>query len=318
MMPNDKQKKSNRYAAITLGILLAISAILFFVTRESPSDINRDYFRIDGLEKIDQVEFKSGDGNVVLQFEDGRWRVNGKWDADAQMIKVLFATLQQMEPRRPVAAALRDSVRNELEQKGTVVSLFEKGQKRAAFLAGGNSLKTDAWIMKGSDSQPYVTVIPGYRVYVSGILEMKAGGWRNKRIFDFNWRNFKSLSTTYPGDQKQNFEIEMLEAIPSIKKMDAVDTAKLNSYLDDLSLLFATRFIAPGARADSLSNAVPAARIEIKDIGNRIYALELFSPRKKDVEIYGRIADEQMVTLAKSKVAAIMRKRDYFQLRPGS
>jgi hypothetical protein len=244
--------------------------------------------------------------------------VNDTWDADGQMIKVLFATLSQVEPRRPVAAAKRDSIILLLEKNGVRVSLSEAGEERATFLAGGNDLKTEAWFLKAGDRQPYVMNIPGYRVYVSGVFELDQSGWRNKRIFDFNWRNFKSLSAAYRKEPKQGFVIGLTEGVFGIRDLAATDTARLNTYLDEVSLLFANRFIDNRIKSiDSLASAKPAARIEITDIAGRTYSLDLFEPDKSSRVVYGRMGDGQIVSLEKNKVAEIVRKRDYFRPNQG-
>ncbi len=308
------QKKRNIYLTISLCLLAVMSAGLFFFTQEETKpEINRDYFKLKESEKIDQVTLQSVRGTVDLKFENNRWRVNGKWDADMQMVKLLFATLNQSEVRRPVAASVKDSVLQRIKQKGIHVTLSEAGIRANDFLAAGNELKTEAWFLKEGETQPYVMIIPGYRVYVAGILEMEEREWRDKRIFDFNWRNFKSLTAIYPKDPNQSLEIEMKGQYFGIKNMERADTSKLNSYLDAVSLLFATRFVAPHRPGiDSLVTTAPAVRIEIKDIANRTYSLELFAPRRKDAEIYGRLAEGEIVAFEKKIIAEIVRKRDYF------
>src|SRR6185295_5940058 len=127
------------------GLILASLGLAYFSADESKQEIDRAYFRIDNTEKIDRVILHSQKGDIELKFENNRWRVNETWDADVQMIKVLFATLRQIEPRRPVAAAMRDSVAGMLENNGIQVVLFEGGEKRLTFLAGGNADKTETW-----------------------------------------------------------------------------------------------------------------------------------------------------------------------------
>jgi hypothetical protein len=306
---------SDTYLVVSLIILIALSAGLFFSARdESRPDIKRDYFKAINSDKIDHVSLRSPAGRVDLKFENRRWRVNDKWDADVQMIKLLFATLSQTEVRRPVAKNLRDSIAQKLGRSGTHVQLFEGEKIVSDFMAGGNESKTESWFMKTAEQQPYVVMIPGYRVYVSGIVELDANGWRNKRIFDFNWRNFRALRASYLREPAQEFEIDLKGNYFGIKNLQKVDTAKLNSYLDAVSLLLATRFLPAGKPlADSLARAQSAARIEIRDISDRTYSIELFTPRKKDNEVYGRTADGEIVAFSKSAVAEIVRRRDYFK-----
>jgi Domain of unknown function (DUF4340) len=291
---------------------LVCGGLFMASVKEVRPDVNPDLFKLAETENIDHVVLQSTGKTIDLKFENNHWKVNNTWEADTRMIKVLFATLKQVEPRRPVAASLRDSVKSLLEQKGIRVSLSGGGVSKS-FLSGGNTLKTETWFLKDGDSQPYSMIIPGYRVYVAGILELDESGWRNKRIFDFNWQNFKSLTSGYPKDPKQGFEIGRKDRSLGIKDMPEADTTKLNNYVDAVSLLFATRFVPAGqSKTDSLVKVAPAVKIEITDIANRSYVLELFAPGKKDSEIYGRLGDGQMVALDKSSVAEIVRRREYF------
>src|SRR5436190_17186899 len=108
---------SDTYLIISLTILIAMSAGLYFFGREeSRPEIKRDYFKAITSEKVDHVMLQSQSGTVDLKFENRRWRVNDKWDADMQMIKLLFATLSQTEVRRPVANNIKDSVAQTLSE----------------------------------------------------------------------------------------------------------------------------------------------------------------------------------------------------------
>ena len=308
------QRNKNKYLALSLGVMIMSSGILFFLnSKEAKPEIDQNLFKISESEKIDQVTLGSSKGQVNLKYDGNRWRVNEKWEADPKMITLLFATLQQAVPKRPVATSMNDSVTHWLSKQGTKISFIENGIPKMNFLAGGNAIKTETWFLKDGDLHPYVMNIPGYRVYVAGVLELDENGWRSKRIFDFRWRNFKSMTSTYLMEPKQSFEIELKDHYFGIKELTAVDTTRVNDYLDAVSLLFASKFISPGQlEIDSLVATKPAVRIEIKDITSRVYILELFTPRKDDNEVYGRLADGQIVALEKNKIAEIVRKKDYF------
>lgn len=310
-------KRRNQFLTVILLVLCGTSAILFVNSRRGPTlKIDSDLFKVQASQKIDRVTLQRGDQKINLDFENGKWRVNNLWDADGSMIKVLFATASQVEPRRPVAITLMDSVKHELQKHGVHVMMSEQGAVKTGFTAGGNSLKTEAWFLKDGDTQPYVMTIPGYRVYVSGIFELDESGWRNKRVFDFNWRNFKSLSTSYPKEKDQSFEIELRGRDLAIRGIEQADTAKLADYVDAISLLFASKFISPNdRRVDSLKQAVPAAEIVITDIGKSTYSLGLFAPAKNDEQVFGRLGNGEVVALDKNDVARIVRRKDYFRVR---
>ncbi|MBY0434735.1 MAG: DUF4340 domain-containing protein [Cyclobacteriaceae bacterium] len=302
---------------LSLVILTIISVALFLVSGEDRRpEIDPAYFNFPPTEKTEQVTLLSKRDTVDLRVENNRWKVNEGWDADAQMIKALFATLRQVVPKRPVAASIKDSVSNLLRNTGTLVRLISEGQS-TEFLVGGNTAKTETWFLKSKEDQPYTVVLPGYRVYVGGIFELEKNGWRNKRAFDFNWRNFRQLTATYAREPAQGFIVEMKDRYFGIQNMQAVDTAKLNSYLDAVSLLFAERFIPTNSpMADSLVKSTPSVKIQIQDIGKRTYSLELFTPRPGNPEVFGRLGDGEWVSFAARDLAGIVRKRDYFKAGP--
>ena len=308
--------KGNRNIILTItlaGLILTAFGLAYFNGDVSKEEINHAYFQIADTEKIDEVTLHSPKGDVALKFENSRWHVNGVWDADVQMVKVLFATLKQIEPRRPVASALRDSVTRKLRSGGTQVTLFEAGEKRMSFLAGGNEDKTETWFQKDGDPQPFVMIIPGYRVFAAGIFELDVNGWRDKRIFNFNWRNFRSLKVKYPKESKSDFEVELKGTYFGIKNMEQSDTTKLNDFLDAVSLLFADRFDSQGKPvADSLAKLQPIVHFEISDVANRTYTLDILQPGNKDREVYGRLPEGELVLFGRNKIGEIIRRRDYF------
>lgn len=305
------EEKKNKYLTVSAIVLLSIAIAFFLMSREENSpEIDPDYFSLVDTDQIDKVTLRTLLDTVVLRYEGSRWRVNDRWEADVQMIKVLMATLRQTEPHRMVSRKVIDTVQQQLEQRGTEVVVEKEGVEVIKFLAGGNAQRTESWFLKAGDTRPYVMIIPGYRVYVSGIFQLEAEGWRNKRIFEFNWRNFKSLTTSYSKEPKLGFTIEMKQSYFGIREMAQVDTTKLNDYLDAVSLLEANRFV-PGP-ADRLLKEEPSARIDIRDIADRIYTLELFAPQKDATEVFGRMADGQLVAFDRNMISSIARRRTYF------
>jgi hypothetical protein len=75
----------------------------------------------------------------------------------------------------------------------------------------------------------------------------------------------------------------------------------------------ARRFVPSGeAVADSITQQQPVARIEIRDIADRLYAIDLFLPLSNDMEVYGKLPDGEVVSLDREAVTAVVRRRGYF------
>lgn len=302
---------SNPVLAGTALGLLACSVVLFFVNREdSTPAVDAGLFAVEDTERVDQVQLIRKTDTVVLSFEGSRWKVNRRWDADAQMITVLMATLKQEVAHRPVSKARMDTVNAWLNGSGTRVLVSAGGEALMDFVAGGNAARSEAWFRKSGDALPYIVIIPGYRVFVSGIFGLRASEWRNKRIFDFNWRNFKTLSATYPGAPREDFVVEMKQKYFGIRGMEA-DTSRLNDYLDAVSLLEARRFV-DSTDASRAASGKPAARIEIRDIADRRYSLDVYLPAGNNPVAFGRLSDGQWIAFDRRDVSSLVRPRSFF------
>ena len=307
------QKKRNKIRLILLAALTALTLLAFWwIQPENRLDIDPGTFRVEDLSTISRVDLTSHSASVSLSYDGGRWRVNDSLNADGNMIRVLFATLQQAQPKRGVAKATQDSIFQELQENGVKVSLYQDDQLRKQFLAGGNPAKTIAYFADPESKEAYVMAIPGYRVYVSGILELGVDGWRDKFVFNFNWRNFKSLSVRFPGRAEENFTVSLQRDFFGIQGMAEADTAKLNAFLDDVSLLTVDEYISKPGLIDSLKGVEPRFDLLVTDIGNRNYRLRLFEADQSG-RVPGLIQNMQPAVFARRKIQPLMKPRSFFR-----
>jgi len=307
-------ERRNKYLAILLAVLSACTVLLFWqLNYRNDQWVDADLFRVDQLDKIDRFTLTSTEGKVELRFEEGQWRVNDKYEADRNLVKVFFATMEQMVPKREVAGSNSDSLLARFSDSHVKVSLFEKEVERLSFLVDGDG-KNGETFAKKEESALYLMKIPGYRVYVAGIFEAGEGVWREKRIFDFNWRNFKQLKAVFPASPSDNFTVVFKDGYFGIDQLQAVDTTKMNDYLDAVSLLQATEYVTSEARAryDSMLNSTNSFSIEVSDIAGRSYALDLYKPLNATAQVPGRTHTGEIVLFERSAIAPIAKGRQYF------
>jgi hypothetical protein len=306
------QKKKNKQLLVSLGVL-SISTLLvyFFLYGNDSTVVDKNLFKVENLTAIDRVELTSGKEKVELKFNGARWRVNDQL-ADPSMIDVLFATLQQVEPKRPVASSIADSIQKQLGENGVMVRLFEGDHLQKEFVAGGNSSKTQAYFKDTETGQLVVMMIPGYRVYASGIFELNENGWKDKYVFNFNWRNFKQLKVSFPQNEANGFEVEMGMQNVEIKGMEA-DTAKLNDFLDAISLITVEQFVSKEdvPKYDSLVLSGPLMNIQVSDISGKEYQLALYPSQQKN-ETLAIVHGNQPAYISNQKVKNLIRTRAWF------
>jgi len=306
------QEKKNKQRLILLVILLVSTAAAAWLTRETRTfEVDKNLFKNYDLKTIDEVMLTSKTGTVQLKYNGSRWKVNDRYDADRNMIEVLLATLLQAEPKRPVAATLKDSVNALIKDHGVKISLSTAGKPVETFFAGGIQARNQTYFSK-ENGEPYLVTIPGYRVYVAGIFELPESGWRNKFVFGFNWRNFQSLATEFPNSPADNFAVALQDRFFTVKGLSQADTTKLNNYLDDVSLLTVDEFLPTTPALDSLSKTAPVVTIRVKDIAQKEYVLSLYRPGAAHAPARGLIDGVQWALVAEDKVIPILRPRHFF------
>jgi hypothetical protein len=190
--------------------------------------------------------------------------------------------------------------------------LYQEGAVRKTFIAGGNTAKSQAYFLDTDTGTSYLMTIPGYRVYVSGIFELPPLGWRDKFVFGFNWRNFQSLESQVAKSPDEGFVVAMQGDYFSIQGLVAVDTTKLNDFLDDVSLLTVESYIPATRVLDSLAATPPYATVSVKDVAANEYRLALYFSPVPNRQYIGHINGSSWALMAESGVAKIVKPRSYF------
>lgn len=306
------QEKRNRNLLISLIVLLTITIGYWVSTQFKNSAADADLFQVEDLTLIDRVTFEKGDQQIELRFDGIRWKIDEE-QADQGLVDVLFATLKQAKPLRPVARTLQDTVQSFLRSDGIKVSLFAETKTELTFLAGGNSRKSQSYFQKENDPA-YIMTIPGYRVYVSGIFELDKFGWKDKHVFQLNWRNFQGLESRSSGSSKDDFDVKFMDGFFSIDGMAAVDTTKLNDYLDAVSLLTVDEYALNQKMTDSLLNLPPVLRILVSDVAGKEHTLELYYSPSATGTITGIINSTQLAFFNRKRLEPILKKRAYFTM----
>lgn len=300
----------NRYLLISLVMLSAVTLAWYWYAQRDRSVVNKTLFRVDRLDEVDQVVLGRGSDQVVLKFDGARWLVNNEV-ADRNLIDVLFATLQQAQPVRPLAQTQQDSVKQKLKAEAIHVRVMTGEEVLISFVAGGNARKTQAYFFQ-QDEDVYLVAIPGYRVYVSGIFELDKNGWKDKHAFQINWRNFQSLSASFPHSPADDFKVSFTDGFFSVEELPATDTTRLNDYLDAVSFLTVDSYVSNDALRDSLLSAQPALTLSLRDVANRTFVLSLYPNPRNPSHIAGIIDSTQLAWFERRLVEGILKTRSHF------
>jgi hypothetical protein len=313
MLASEIQERKNKKALITLVVLIILtgtSAFLINKTGNRPT-VDKFVFKNIDFEAVSKIRIENDQDTVELSFANSRWRVNNEFPADRNLVTLFFATLKQAEPKREISDALADSISKAMDAKGNRVTLFSDDQPIQHLVTVGNDSKTQSFFKDPKSGKIYLMTIPGYRVFVSGIFELKTGGWRDKMVFGtFNWRNFQSLEAQFPEKPAENFKVLAegtgLFGVQGIK----TDTAKLNTFLDDVSLISVEDYPESRSLRDSLTRVKPFLNLVINDITGKQHSLKVYRENKSGV--LGLWMDNQPVLFNPQQVRNIIRPKSFF------
>jgi Domain of unknown function (DUF4340) len=306
-----QERKNKRLIVSMIAMIVAIVALWFFAFRENSIELDQATFAVPQLETIDRVEMESVRAKVVLRFDGTRWMVNDQYPADRRSVTVMFGAVEHVRPRRPVSDKKKEEIVQALQKSGTTVRFFAKDNLMKEYVVGGIASRPEAWFqVPGSD--PLIVNIPGYRVYASAVFEQTVGDWRDKLVFNLSPRTFKSLTTTFTKDPSEAFTITRNGNLFAVEGLPS-DTSKVNTYLDDVSLLIGESFYAGGKpRIDSLLQGPTSFEVVLTDIGDRSFKLEVFPPLRNEANVYGRVRGEIMV-FKRPEMVRIAKKKSWFR-----
>lgn len=304
-------RRQNILLLASLGSIMLLTVLVYHVQMRNES-VDKSLFKPGDLAVVDKVVLSGKSDTIEISFDGTRWKVNGK-PADREMIQVLMATLAQAEPRRPAAKLMRDSLARALIENGVHVNVYSGTASQLAFIAGGDQQKKQAYFMKQQEAVPYAVAIPGYRVYVSGIFEVGETGWLNRRIFNFNWRNFKSLKADFP-DSTDGFEVSFDGKIFSIAGIKT-DTSKLNTFLDQVSLLEADRLVLNKSLRDSLGSVQPVVSLQVATLAGEVHSLSVYYNKTGEGTAYGLTAAAPVAVFNPRKVRSLVQRRSWFEMK---
>lgn len=307
------QQKRNIRLLISLVVLTASVFLISWLGYKPTHQIDTELFKVADQTQIDKVIFESGSRKLELKFNGTKWWVSDK-EADRQLIKVFFATILQAEPKRKISDSPQDSLKKYFTQK-TKLTLWTGDQVAKEFYVAGNPAKSETYFSFDGNNW-YVVTIPGYRVYVASIFDLTENDWRDKRVFNLNWQNFKSLKAHFPQQPTQDFTISFANKLFGIEEVAVADTTKLSNYLEAIFSLQAEKILTSveTTKYDSLFTRGPVFEIAIQDIAAKTIDLKIYPLQRKNMPIVAQM-NEEVILLPAQVAALVMKRREYFVLK---
>lgn len=297
--------RQHRLLIVTFFLLCLVSIGISYRNHFLKSGLDQEMFRLPLDVKVNCISIHFGADSVILKGGPSGWTVNDQYSADLSRIRLLFAAVDRARPRRIISGPSSDSLKQQAAANGIRVSFQEQQRTILEFLVWGSQQLGQTWFMNNEMKTPVEMNIPGYRSNLFAIFSTKESEWRDKRVFDFNWRNFSELSANFPGRKEQNLNIQVTEGLLSMAQMENPDTTRLKNYMEAIQLLESDEILQwTKDRQDSIILTTPQVILTLKEISGRTHELRLFqngTALLDSAEVHQFGMPKQQVLLANKK-----------------
>lgn len=313
-----KQDQKNILLIILLVILIACAVVFGIKLQPRTSTFTEvDLFAIEDTASIAKITITSESRDIhnTLEETQNGWTINETYLADPNIVRVLLSVLHEVTISRRVPKNQAPSIKEEIVRNGYQVSIYNEDKRISTFYCMGNSTKTRSIMMKEKGKTPYIVHLPGYDSYVAGIFEITALDWRNRLIFQSNWRTLQRLELLYPDYPDDNVEIRFNLDFFEITGVESLDTAAMMDFIDQFQYFQADRFVEPaeGSSYDSLLTEEPYLILSLDDINPKKSNRVIFFPRLNgDPMIMGKLDDDQIALFEYDRIGDIFRKKSDF------
>lgn len=187
--------KSKTY--LYLAILAALVVAAYFLTvdkgeKTSSYKMNeKKLFEIDSL-KVDKIEIKDKNGDIILSKASGEWMVEQpyKYKTLSASIENMISNLKNLQLESIVSTnpAKKDTYGFK-DGDAAEVTVFEGGAPKGKFLIGGTSSGTSAYIKKIDSDNIYIA----NNIDRNNFIKSSPDDWKDKNIVSIPKQTVKSI-----------------------------------------------------------------------------------------------------------------------------
>lgn len=285
--------RKNRNIIIITLILAIVAAILLLNRSDKTLKPEISEFSVKDTASVSRIFMADKSDNKVLleRNTEGRWILNGKFDAHVENLNTFLQTISNLQVREPVARAAHNNILKLLSTKSVKVEIYQNSHRirlgKYKFFPYVKLAKTyyigDATmdnvgtfaLMEGADV-PVVIYMPGLRGYVATRFSTLESDWRVHTVFNKKLPDIKQISVEFlerPGESfrvvNNNNQSLSLFSLSDNREILHFDTLQLMSFVNafkNIRYELLLNDMEP-VKKDSIMGSLPLHRItvELKD-----------------------------------------------------
>ena len=253
---------------VLLGISLLLIILNLWLFNLKPAlvslSFDPDLFMIRDTTQIEKFQFHSKILDHYFSRQEG-WKINNKFPSDPNLRKMLFTVSKRVKVSRALTGNEKEQLLRRNEEMGTSVILTVDGDERS-YSVVGNANKTKTYFIE--NQEVYQVDIPGYQDFLASIYELKRDQWRDRLVFNGNWRTIQKMEVIYPEKLDKNLLIRFKETFYEVDDLTQIDSSAVVAYLNQFEYMQANERISFGFSPayDSLAQTPPEVIISLLDI----------------------------------------------------
>lgn len=247
-------KKKHVYVIAILLLLGANILMLNTGGRSFSTSFDDKRLAVSDTGSIVSIVIKKEGEQVQIARSAQGWRVNNQYEIDNGFKNTLLAVLSRMKIKREVSSV-------DFELLGEVTLI---GSEERTFAFGSNANRTQSFIVE--NGKIFEMQLPEFPGLMIDVFQLKKDQWRNRMIFNGNWRSIQNLNISGSHELSIRFDDKFF----TIEDVADIDSNTVISYLNSYEFLSANEMISEGnfPAFDSLLAENALATIKIEDIGS--------------------------------------------------
>mgnify|MGYP001113624512 CR=1 FL=1 len=254
----NNMKNLKLYFILTLVIIVA--GIFYFSNNKGTLNLRNADFSVNSQQDVTKIQMYTPDDNLILEKENGQWKVNEKYNATQKNVENLILALNRVIVLSPVSKAEKEQVASILKADGVLVKVLKNRRTLKEFYVSKPAMnKEKTYMMMENSSEPFVVSIPAFRGLLAELFVLDENYWRNKIIFDYEPQDIKKIKIDYQQNPAKSFEV-----INYNDGTFAIQNLSKNSYLSDFNVERVARYFTYYQRIafEDVVNGLPKYKID--------------------------------------------------------
>lgn len=276
---------------IALIIVLVLGGIAFWlITHRDKSSVSRElrdfaYTDTAAVTKIFLAD-KTGKTAELTRQPDNTWKINGKYQARPDAVKVLLTTIHDISIRQPISLKSREGIIKQLATGAVKCEIYAGDKLVKMYYVGSESPDMMGTYMLLSDisdpsepvnsTEPFEIEIKGFNGYLTPRYFTQESEWRDRTAFRYFVPDIRSIRVEHTGQPDQSF---IVTQSPGSTKFGLqtlsgqplpFDTLAVKQFISYFNMIGFENFetALPAAKRDSILHSAPAHRIIVTDASN--------------------------------------------------